>query len=280
MPSKQATVRNGQTIQVQGLPANILIPVVPTNQIVTGVALTLNGNPVEAGTQIQVLPSDVLSVSYVGQNFPITTVTGTDILSAYLDGQEQIVTDDGILQIQFDSYTQNHQLIINGEQAQPYSLTFDNTQSTVIYANGVEVGNGTILKTTKDTHIQAKSIPIPVHFEVLGAAKVQINGQIQASQDFTVNVQAPTEVDIDASTCSLTVDYGDNSYTVQVPQGLVTLAAPHRNYWIFDCWSSQDVGIQNSKMVQTIIDLTGVTAATVVCHYQQFPAINKPFWWG
>lgn len=280
MPKIPLTLRNGDTIRVSGLPVLVTIPeVVDANGIITSVTLTQNGNVVQPGQEISVLPSDKFTVAYNYSPDPDVTFSGTMIYDVYLDGEKQAVLDDHTVTFTFQTHTTDRALVVQGEQPQPYVLTFDNTESTTIYQNGNATTNDTIITTTKDTHISAKANPIPVHFEVNGQAKLQVNGVLQSSSDFTVNVQAPTEIDIDASTCNLTIDYGDSSYTIQVPQTLITICAVHRDWWLFDCWTSPDVGIENPKSVRTVVDLTGVQAATLVCHYQKFPAIDKPNRW-
>lgn len=278
MPIAKLKLHNNDTITVSGLPAKVTIPAVEAG-IITGVVVKRNGTEVESGTVIDILPSDVFTVEYVYHDYPTVSVSGTMIFDAYLDGEKQVVLDDHTLEFEFQTNLEDQKIVVQGEQPQPYVLTFDNTESTTIYANGEATTNATVLETTKDTHIRATANPIPVHIEKQGTARVQINGVAQSSADFTIQVQGPTEIDIDASTCNLTIDYGDNSYTVQVPQGMITVCAVHRDWWLFDCWSSQDVGIESPKLVKTNVDLTGVQAATLVCHYQKYPAYDKPGIW-
>ena len=97
--------------------------------------------------------------------------------------------------------------------------------------------------------------------------------------DFTIQVDSATELDIFTETCNITVDYGDNSYSLLVPARLVTITAPHRDGWIFDGWSSDNVGIVNPKSVKCNIDLTGKSVANLVCHYQRWETCNKPNIW-
>lgn len=278
MPNAKLKVHNGDTINVSGLPAVITIPTVEDG-IITGIVVRKNGVVLQNGDTINILPSDTFTVEYTYHDYPTVSVSGTMIYDAYLNGNKQVVTDDHTVEFSFTTNLDDVNVVMQGEQPQPYVLTFDNTESTTIYQNGNVTTNSTLITTTKDTHIRAVANPIPVHFEVQGTAKVQVNGVAESRSDFTVNVQTPTEIDIDASTCNLTIDYGDNSYTVQVPQGLVTVCAVHRDWWLFDCWSSQDVGIESPKLVKTVVDLTGVQAATLVCHYQKYPAFDKPGIW-
>lgn len=278
--SKHFKLRNGDVISVSALPVKVTIPPISAdNGIATAVQITQNGTAVNPGDVLDVYPSDTFTVSYTYQDYPKIQIRGTQIFDAYLDGVKQLVLDDHTLTMEILTDTQSHELLVQGEQPQPYVLTFDNTDSTTIYENGNETTNETIVTTTKDTHISAKANPIPVHFEVSGTARLQVNGVLQSSDDFTVDVSAPTEIDIDASTCNLTIDYGDSSYTIQVPQQVVTICAVHRDWWLFDCWTSPNVGIDNPKSVRTTVDLSGVQTATLVCHYQKFPAIDKPNRW-
>lgn len=278
MPTTKLKLHNNDTIFVSGLPAKVTVPSIEDG-IITGVVVKRNGIEVASGEIVDVLPSDVFTIEYIYHDYPTVTISGTMIYDAYLDGEKQVVTDDHTFELTFQTRLNGVQVAVQGEQPQPYVLTFDNSESTTIYANGQETKNDTVITTTKDTHIRAVANPIPVHFEVLGTAKVQVNGVFQSADDFTVNVQTPTEIDIDASTCNLTIDYGDNSYTIKVPQTIVTICAVHRDWWLFDCWSSADVGIESPKLVKTNVDLSGVESATIVCHYQKYPAYDKPGIW-
>ena len=132
---------------------------------------------------------------------------------------------------------------------------------------------------SKDVYVESTPIPVPVHFESDDTVRVEVNGRLYTSKDFTFNVNQDTEVDITTETCKLTIDYGDNSYSIIVPQSIVTLTAPHRDGWLFDGWSSDNTGIDGSKSVRCTVDLTGKSFANLVCHYQRYVTIDKPNNW-
>ena len=64
-----------------------------------------------------------------------------------------------------------------------------------------------------------------------------------------------------------------------LPQSLVTITAPHRDGWIFDTWSSDNIGIDGAKSVRCTMNLEGRTNATIVAHYQKCITFDKPNTW-
>lgn len=204
-------------------------------------------------------------------------VTGVDIISASIDSKP-IPINDGNVEYEFATREENHFITMTGKQAKEINVTFNDTGSTTIQVDGVEQENGTI-STSKDIYVQANSKPIPVHIESQANATVEVNGRKYTENDFTVEIYAPTEIDVETSFCTLTLDYGDNSITIDVPQSVIYLAAPHRDGWIFDGWSSDNVGIGNPKQVRTSLDLRGKRNVNLVCHYQRCVTWNKPNCW-
>lgn len=276
MATKTLTLRNGDKIKISALPVQLIFPAFSPDEIQTGIVVTQNGTAVDVSKPINVLPTDAISIEYVTVALPSVTVTGTDIFSAYLDGKEEVVTPAGTVSFVWSGKSDDHEIIVQGRQLQPLTLSFTNNGSSEISVDGQVVENNSTMAITKDVHIDAKATPIPVHFEIKGTPRVQVNGAVQTAQDFTLQIQSPTEIDIESATCELTIDYGDNSYSLTVPQAIITICAPHRDWWLFDTWSSPDVGIESPKLVRTVVDLQGVESATLVAHYQKFPAWDKP----
>lgn len=204
-------------------------------------------------------------------------VTGVDIISASIDSKP-IPINDGNVEYEFATREENHFITMTGKQAKEINVTFNDTGSTTIQVDGVEQENGTI-STSKDIYVQANSKPIPVHIESQANATVEVNGRKYTENDFTVEIYAPTEIDVETSFCTLTIDYGDNSVTLDVPQSIIYLTAPHRDGWIFDGWSSDNIGIGNPKQVRTTLDLRNKRNANLVCHYQRCITWNKPNSW-
>lgn len=281
MNTVNLTLRNGDRIRITGLPVTLDIPEIPDGEAVTVIEVLKNGIAQPLGQPVSVLPTDRLSIALTSTTGPVVEVRGTDIYSAYLDGKSELVSEDGVVKFSWTGITGEHSVIMQGRQMQqsPITLTVDNSGSSSIAVNGKTLESGDTINLTGDAFVQSKGSPIPVHFELNGTGKVQVNGAVQTSDDFTIEVDSPTEIDIDNSVCELTVDYGDSSYTLTVPQDVITICAPHRDWWLFDCWSSPDVGIENPKLVRTVVDLTGTAAATLVAHYQKFPAWTKPNLW-
>lgn len=204
-------------------------------------------------------------------------VTGVDIISASIDNTS-IPVNDGNVDYEFATREKNHFITMTGKQAREINVTFNDTGSTTIQVDGIEQENGTI-STSKDIYVQANSKPIPVHIESQANATVEVNGRKYTENDFTVEIYAPTEIDVETSFCTLTIDYGDNSVTLDVPQSIIYLTAPHRDGWIFDGWSSDNIGIGNPKQVRTTLDLRSKRNANLVCHYQRCVTWNKPNCW-
>ena len=257
------------------------IPDVPAGDVeVTGVYVMVNDTRYDAGQTVTVAPGNVVSLHYTTQarDYYSVSVTGVDVVSALLDGIAQTV-NNGAVNFTIEKIDDDHAIVITGAQPRELPLTFDDHGSTTISVNGQTVTNDDTVNITDAAHIEAVADPIPVHFQVTGPVEVQIDGRNENSQDFTIEVNEPTEIDIRTAQCRLTITYPDDSYIIDVPQGLTTLCAPHRNWWIFDGWSSQEVGFTTPKQVKTQVDLTGLEAATVVCHYQRCQPWEAPAWW-
>ncbi len=236
-------------------------------------------------TPIDKLPITIknskMDVNVVADGFApsIINVTGNYIEDGVLDGKAIPLDDDGHFAINFDSFNQVHNLTINGTQPREFVVTVDNNEATVIKVNGTTIEDGDSYKTFADVLIDAKPLPIPINFETSDTVKVDINGKFYDTNDFAIKVDSATEIDVYTQTCNLTIDYSDNSYTIVVPQTVVTITAPHRDGWIFDGWSSNNVGIKSPKTVSTQVDLNGRNSANLVCHYQQYLTCNKPSIW-
>lgn len=276
---KSFVVRKGDTVVVAGLPSEFQLPNFPSNVIVTGIYIMVNSKRVSPGETVTIHPDDIVSFHYETTDLPVITFSGSQIMTASLDGQSKVVGDDGSIVFDFTTFTEDHTVMINGRQPQPYILTFNDHGSTQISVNGEKVTNSTKYETLGNAFIEAESLPIDVHFHVIGDVTVQVDGKVYADDDFNIAITEPTEIDINAAVCNLTIDYGDSSYTLKVPQSVIQIAAVHRDGWNFDCWSSVDVGIASPKLVQTTVDLTGVDSATLVCHYQRCKCIDKPNLW-
>lgn len=239
---------NGVVIPIESLPATI-------NNNAMQVAMTVSGYA----------PSEVhISGSY------INTIT--------VDGTAIPVNSTGSADFEFSTREENHFITVVGSQPREYNLTF-NPNATTIEMNGEKVQGNIQYPISNDVFIEATPLPIPIHVESAPDVQVEINGKLYSTSDFTFNTSGETEIDITTATCNLTIDYGDDSYSLVVPQSVIYLTAPHRDGWIFDSWSSSDTGIGNPKQVKTIVDLQGKNSAHIVCHYQRWLTINKPNNW-
>lgn len=206
-------------------------------------------------------------------------VIGEYIDTVTVDGVSVPVSSSGSVAFELTTVENNHFISIMGSQPREYAITWNDNGSTTIYMDGEEMADGATNYISKDVYIEALPEPIPVHIESAEDARVQVNGRDYNSTDFSVQINSATEIDVTTETCKLTVDYGDNSYSFVVPQGIVYITAPHRDGWIFDTWSSNNVGIDSPKSVQTTINLTGRNNANLVAHYQRIITWNKPNEW-
>ena len=218
---------------------------------------------------VEITGYDPSEVHVVGQYIETMTVDGIDVP----------IQQSGSVDVELTTREENHFINIIGSQPREYALTFQNNGTTVIEKDGQEVQNGVQYLIHNDTFIDAISKPIPVHIESGETVNVEVNGRDYTANDFTINISQETEIDIFTQTCELTVDYGDNSFTITVPQAIVTLTAAHRDGWIFDTWSSSNIGIFSPKEVRTQLDLRGKSKANVVCHYQRCVTYDKPNQW-
>lgn len=206
-------------------------------------------------------------------------ISGTYIDTATLDGAEVPIGENGSVDIEFETDNDNHFMTIIGSQPRKYGITWNDNGTTTLYMDGAEQTSGTTSYIEKDVYIEALHDPIPVHIESAPDVITEVNGRDYDSNDFTVNISQATEIDITTATCDLTIDYGDNSFNITVPQSVVTVTAPHRDGWIFDSWSSSDIGIESPKNVRTLLNLQGHNRGHLVCHYQRYCTINKPNSW-
>lgn len=206
-------------------------------------------------------------------------VVGQYIDTVTVDGVTVPIGEQGAVDFELTTVEQNHFINILGSQPREYALTFNNNDATTIEMDGVEVPKGVTKMIAKDVYIESTPLPIPIHFESAQDATVQVNGRDYQSNDFTVSISGATEVDVTTDTCLLTIDYGDDSFSMSVPQAVVYITAPHRDGWIFDCWSSSNIGIANPKQVKTTLDLQGKNRGNLVCHYQRLITCNKPNAW-
>lgn len=244
-------------------------------------SLTVNG----VTTPITSLPYTVrntaMSVDVELTALPPSTVyvSGEYIKSATLNGESLEIGANGQVGLSFTTLDEKQYLTIIGTQPRKYGITWNDNGSTNLYLNGKLVASGSTSLIDSDVYVAAEATPIPLIFDTDEATIIEINGKPFREEDFTVTVNTATQIDVNSTTCRVTIDYGDNSYKVLLPRKLVTLTAPHRNGWVFDTWSSQDVGIQSPKMVQTLVNLEGITEAHIVAHYQQYLTHDKPNFW-
>lgn len=241
---------------------------------INGVKYPIESLPVSVKNQqmtatVEITGYEPSEVHVVGQYIETVTVDGVDVP----------IADSGSVDLELTTREENHFINIIGSQPREYALTFNDNGTTVIEKDGTKVQNEVQYLISKDTYIDAISKPIPIHIESGPTISVEVNGRDYTSNDFTINVQQETELDITAETCDLTIDYGDNSFTITVPQNVITITAAHRDGWIFDTWSSSNVGILSPKEVRTQLDLRGKNKANVVCHYQRCVTWDKPNVW-
>lgn len=244
-------------------------------------SVTING----VQTPIDKLPYTIensqmtVNINMTGQPPSSVYVSGEYIKSATLNGQAIQVGDNGQIAINFKTIAETQVVTVTGAQPRKYAITWNDNGSTNLYLNGKLVASGSANMIDSDVYVSAESTSIPLIFDTDEATIIEINGKPFREDDFTVNVNSETLIDVNSSTARVTIDYGDNSYVVILPRKIVTLTAPHRNGWIFDTWSSQDVGITSPKMVQTTVDLGSVSEAHIVAHYQQYIMHDKPNFW-
>lgn len=219
------------------------------------------------------------TVDIVGYDPSEIHITGNYIETVTLDGNDIPVGDSGSVDLEITAREENHFVNIIGSQPREYGITWNDNGSTSMLMDGKKQISGTTSFIKKDVYVSATPSPVPVHIEASEDAFISVNGKRWNSSDFVIQVDSATELDIATETCNLTVDYGDNSYSLLVPSSMITIAAPHRDGWIFDGWSSDNVGIVNPKSVKCNIDLTGKSVANLVCHYQRWETCNKPNIW-
>lgn len=254
--SLTVTGENIESISVNG----IVYPV-------TSLPITVTNNKMSATVNVDgYSPSEV---HVVGSYMETVTVDGVDIP----------IGENGSVDFELTTVQNNHFINIQGSQPREYAITWNDNGTTTLYMDGAEQTSGTTSYIEKDVYIEALHAPIPVHIESAPDVITEVNGRDYDSNDFTVNISQATEIDITTATCDLTIDYGDNSFNITVPQSVVTVTAPHRDGWIFDSWSSSDIGIESPKNVRTLLNLQGHNRGHLVCHYQRYCTINKPNSW-
>lgn len=244
-------------------------------------SLTVNG----VTTPIESLPYTIsnnkmtVNLDVTGQPPSTVYVSGEYIKSATLNGQAIDVGANGQVGISFSTLAENQYLTVVGAQPRKYAITWNDNGSTSLWLNGKQVASGSTSLIDSDVYVSSESMPLPLIFDTDEATIIEINGKPFRENDFTVNVTTETLIDVNSSTARVTLDYGDNSYLVILPRKLITLTAPHRDGWLFDGWSSDTVGFTSPKMVQTNVDLSSVSEAHIVAHYQRYPTIDKPNFW-
>lgn len=206
-------------------------------------------------------------------------IVGEYMKSVTVDGAEVPIEANGSCTFEFETREANHFVTVVGAQPRTYGITWDDHGTTVLEMNGKQMETGNTTQISSDVFVESTPLPVPVHVESDGSVRVEVNGKVYTSNDFTVNVTDTTELDITSGTCKLTVDYGDNSYTMVLPQSIVTITAPHRDGWIFDTWSSDNIGIDGAKSVRCTMNLEGRTNANIVAHYQKCITFDKPNTW-
>lgn len=252
--------------------------------------LTVSGNDIktitvnEVSVDVDKLPVTVtnnsMTASIMIGGYPPSEIhiSGTYIDTATLDGNAVKIGANGSVDLEVEVREENHFLSIVGSQPREYGLTFNDHGVTDILMDGVKQQSGTTAYINDAQYIESEAKPIPLIFDMDEMTIVEINGKPYYG-DFTVNVSRETQIDVNSSSCKVTIDYGDNSFTLSVPQQLITLCAPHRDGWIFDTWTSNDVGIINPREVRCNIDLTNIARAHLVANYQRYITRNKPNHW-
>lgn len=220
-----------------------------------------------------------VTVSVNGAQPSTVHVVGNYMETVTLDGTSYPVNEEGSVDFSFTTQEDSHYLNIIGSQPREYGITWNDNNSTTIAMDGATQTSGTTSLISKDVYVEANPEPVPVHFESSDGVTIEVNGKLYTSSDFTINVDESTEIDVNTATCTLTIDYGDNSYQITVPQALVTLTAPHRDGWLFDGWSSTNLGISDPKQVRCTVDLTEKSYGNLVAHYQRYVTVDKPNNW-
>lgn len=209
---------------------------------------------------------DPSEVHVVGEYMKTVTVDGVDIP----------IGDNGAVDFELTTVEQNHFVNIVGAQPREYGITWNDNGTTAIEIDGKKIESGTTTMINKDVYVEATPEPIPIHFELVENAFIEINGRDYTAKDFIYNATAATEIDITTDSCILNVSFIDDSFTITVPQDVITFTAPHRDGWIFDCWTSSDLGIDNPRNVKTTLDLRGKSTGNLVANYQRYLTWNKP----
>lgn len=241
---------------------------------VNGVDVPITSLPVKISNRKMSIDVEVIG------NLPSEiNITGTYLREATLDGLQLPVTDDGHLFYEFETIESSHALNLIGSQPREYGITWQDNGTTQIFMDGKLQTNGTTAMISKDVLVATYPLAVPVHFEKPSNVVIDVNGRMYTANDFTIQVDQDTEIDIRTDTCTLTIDYADNSFTLEVPQSRIVITAPHRDGWRFDSWSSTDAGIESSKTVRTVVDLEGKTNVHLVAHYERYLVMNKPEIW-
>lgn len=166
-------------------------------------------------------------------------------------------------------------VIMAGTQPRPqdtYEITWNTNNATTIYYNGNEVPNGSTTIIDRDGFVEARALPIPVHFDVTDGMTTTVNGRVYTGSDFTIQVDQETFVTVEYLTCELTVGWaGVDQYTITLPQDVVYITAPQVDWKKFNTWTSTVKGIGNARSVKTTLDLRNTTTATVQAHYVAHP---------
>ena len=203
-------------------------------------------------------------------------VVGSYMKDVTVDGVEIPIGDNGAVDFEITTVEQNHFINIVGSQPRKYGINWNDNGTTMIEMDGIKMQSGTTTYIEKDVYIEATPEPIPLHFELVENAFIEINGRDYTAKDFTYNASSATEIDITTDSCNLSVSFIDDSFNITVPQDVITFTAPHRDGWIFDCWTSNDLGIDNPRNVKTTLDLRGKSNGNLVANYQRYLTWNKP----
>lgn len=276
---------NGEAVhQIIDIDADTYISLDGTHILeVTGVdlkSITVNGVTRPIDQLPVIVENNAMTATVSVEGYPPSEihVTGMYIDTATLDGNPVKIGANGSVDLEVEVREENHFLNVIGQQPRPLEISWNDNGVTTLEMDGVAQTTGTPTSINKDVYIEAEANPIPVNFATDEFSNVLINGKPYTG-DFTTNVSRETFVTVDSQSARLTIDYGDNSFTLTVPRRMITIAAPHRDGWIFDTWTSNNVGIISPRSVQCNVDMTNVSTAHIVANYQRYLTMDKPNNW-
>lgn len=244
-------------------------------------SISVNGIEYPAGNLPVNIKNSKMTASVVANGYAPSEVhiTGDYMETVTIDGENMPLTGEGHFEAELTTVDDNHFINMVGLQPREYGITFDDNGSTTMELDGKAVEDGTTKLIAKDVLVAAWPEPIPIHFDNAAGVIVEINGREFAAEDFTYNISNASEIDILTNNCILTIDYGDNSYQLIVPQAIVTIAAPHRDGWLFQNWSSSDLGIDSPQSVRTSLNLMGKSTGHLVATYKRCITETMPNAW-